>query len=113
MPSFENYSQNVPLPARKLGCGTIFRQVLHETWQECFYTTRYALYPISTAHNLYICLEPIFTLLGNPHVLPLPLTPDHFRATDRVISAKREERESTTEKDPKMIIAIEIDEGDL
>ena len=39
--SFENHSQNVPLPTPKLHCCAIFQPAIPESWQECFYTTLY------------------------------------------------------------------------
>ena len=41
--SFENRSQNVPLPTQKLQYGTIFQPAIHKTWQDCFYTTLHPL----------------------------------------------------------------------
>ena len=41
--SFDNHSQNVPLPTPKLHYSAIFKPAIPQTWQECFYTTLYML----------------------------------------------------------------------
>ena len=39
--SFENHSQNVPLPTQKIHYGAIFQPAIPKTRQECFYITLY------------------------------------------------------------------------